>query len=170
MISPAVNECVTNLLFSELTLEAKAQQAPVTMSVIPIGVSPTDIVNGIKRLREAYRACSDNPNGSQQRYQRTRVAFNRRQQTLDGWLTLTATSSTISSNDVEVFKGASAAQATVRDQLDHFDGDLGSGSQTGPWERCKRKLEYAFGGSQDVQVLSGLVQPEIDAAMLSACR
>lgn len=134
------------------------------MSVI--GISPTDIVKGVKTFKEAATALTSGPEGARQQYRDARETLSSLEEAvadLDQYSPSAAPAACIYS---ELLERERRFQATLKS----YDPKLGRNSQARTWKSMKRKLQYAFDGASKVQKHIINSKPGVDAALFDTMR
>lgn len=135
------------------------------MSVVPIGISPSDIVAGIKLGHKAYKALGNDQNGSEKKLQRTTDAVGQLTSAVES-LSLSMPSNSASAQEaLKALHSTRTAYTQIDDQLHEFELAPAPASKKKRLANSRKKLQFAFGGSQDVLELFELSQPGIDASI-----
>ena len=135
------------------------------MSVI--GLSPSDIVNGLLAVSQGVQALREG-DGSKERFQDTSRNIQSRIDALQALDDFAISQGAVSfSNSVrDAVEGVLGQDRKAKAKLDKYDSTLGQQALKRRRRGVPAKLQWAFGGAQDQTERSARSVPGIDAAIL----
>lgn len=133
------------------------------MSVV--GISPTDIAKAAKIGRKAICAIGKGNRGSQHQYQKAKNAIALRVRVLEE-LSASIASPGAMSESVDLYRATLQDDRCLQESLSRFESTLGIASSQSRLSGIKSKLQYAFGGADQVQKDVDDSKPNLDAVIL----
>ena len=135
------------------------------MSVI--GISPSDIVNGVAVVNKAFNALRSGDDGAQRHYQDTKRTLAQRTRALEELLACTAGFLPEPRGPAEILLEKDVA---FQRKISSYENSLGRGAREGKRHGLKGKMKLAFKGEKDIRNHVDSSQPAVDAAIFQGLR